>query len=56
MLLYGVVKNSVASANMLNICAFSVPGKSQMSIQRIAKQFGSFCSNTIAGGYEKGQQ
>lgn len=46
MLFYGIVKNNVANANI----AFSVPGKSQMSIQRTAKQFGVFYFNSIATG------
>ena len=37
MLLSGIVKNNVANANIFNTCAFSVPGKSQRSVQRIAK-------------------
>lgn len=50
MLVYGIVKKNVANAILFNTRAFSVPGKNQMSIQGIAKQFGVFYFNCIVEG------
>lgn len=49
-MLHIIIKNNdVVNADILSTSAFSVPGKSQMSVQRIAKQFGVFYFNSIAG-------
>lgn len=48
-MLHVIIKNNVVNAGIFSTPAFSVPGKSKMSIQRTAKQFGVSYVNSIAG-------